>query len=321
VKWVAILLPIVGAMIVPGSVRAEPRTVVMEPGTQPVPPPSTTSNPAAPPPAVTGTSQGQPQQPPSPTTPVQSGAPGQPDLRGTRNAPIAVEITNAAELQTKTLSGIQTQGAQTQGQGLTPGAASVRAPYVGWALVIIALIQAAVFAVQAILLKRTVARMDATAEQQLRAYISVTPDNVVAWNQPEGISVSFNIENHGQTVGSRIRYDFGIAIIDRLPSDAVMPATTAQLSANNTLFPREKRGYRFDLRRTVTAAEAADVETDAKRLYVWGTLFYHDAFGTQRTTGFSFSAGGAAFAQTQRGTRGTLTAWHWEFGAQHNATT
>jgi hypothetical protein len=160
--------------------------------------------------------------------------------------------------------------------------------------------------------------MDATSEQQLRAYISVNPENVAAWNQPENVAVSFNIENHGQTVGSDIGYDFGIDIINRLPPDAVMPATSERLTANNALFPKEKRAVRLEFKRTATASEVTDVEAGVKRLYVWGTLSYRDAFGKQRTTGFAFSAGGAAFAQTQRG---TLSAWQWELGPHHNQAT
>lgn len=193
--------------------------------------------------------------------------------------------------------------------------------FLGWALAIIGVLQVVVFGVQAMLLKRTVGRMDATAEQQLRAYISVTPDNVAAWNQPGNISVSFNIENHGQTVGSDLRYDYGLDIIGRLPSDAVMPPTTDRITANNSLFPKDKRSVKLEFKRTVTATEVADVESDVKRLYVWGTLLYRDAFGKQRTTGFAFSAGGPGFAQMQRGPRSTLAAWHWEFGSQHNAAT
>jgi hypothetical protein len=163
--------------------------------------------------------------------------------------------------------------------------------------------------------------MDATSEQQLRAYISVTPDNVAAWNEPGNISVSFYIENHGQTVGADLRYDYGLDIIDRLSPDAAMPPTTDRITANNSLFPKERRSVRLEFKRTLTATEVAEVETDAKRLYVWGTLLYRDTFANQRTTGFAFSAGGPGFAQMQRGPRSTLTAWQWEFGAQHNAAT
>lgn len=313
VKWAAILISVVCATFGPAPVRAEPRTVTVEPGSQPAPPASQPPGPipAAPqPPAPTiATNAGQSQQPPP--APVQNTVPRPADLRGTKGAPLAVEITNAADLQ---------PGARLASPG--QGVAHRRLlPFLGWVLAVIALIQLVVFSIQAMLLKRTVARLDATAEQQLRAYISVTPDNVTAWDQPENLAILFHIENHGQTVGSEIHYDYGIEIMDRLPSDAIMPATTDRLAVNNALFPREKRSVRLEFKRTGTAAEVTDVETDVKRLYIWGTLFYRDTFGKQRTTGFSFSAGGAAFAQTQRGTRGTLTAWQWEIGPRHNEAT
>jgi hypothetical protein len=238
------------------------------------------------------------------------------DLRGTKSAPLAVEVTNAADLQPRFRPETPDQGPL-----LSAGKGQEGWHVLGWALAIIAVIQAVVFGVQASLLKRMVARMDATTEQQLRAYISVTPDNVAAWNQPGNISVSFNIENHGQTVGSDLRYDYGLDIIDRLRSDAGMPATTDRIIANNSLFPKEKRSVRLEFKRTVTATEVADVETDVKRLYVWGSLLYRDTLGKQRATAFAFSAGGPGFAQMQRGPRSTLTAWHWEFGAHHNTAT
>jgi len=311
-------------MVSPGLLRAEPRTVTLEPGSQSAPTPTVIPQPTAqqttvplPSAPVAGTGAGQPQQSPAQaTSPIPNTTQGQPDLRGTKSAPLAVEITNAADLQPQS-------GPERPGQAPPPRAVpGLRAlPFLGWALAVIALIQVVVFGIQAILLKQTIARMDATAEHQLRAYISVAPDNVAGWNQPENIAISCHIENHGQTVGSDIRYAYGIDIIDRLPSDAVMPATTGQLTANNTLFPKEKRSVRLEFKRTATATEVSNVETDVKRLYVWGTLFYRDAFGNPRTTDFAFSAGGAAFAQTQRGARGTLAAWPWEFGAHHNEAT
>jgi hypothetical protein len=321
VRWAALLLPIMVATVAPGLPRAEPRTVVVEPGSQSAPAPSQVPQPATSPPEVSqprapeaGTSEGQPGQSSSQAgAPVPNTPPGQPDLRGTKSAPLAVEITNAADLQSR--SGSERPGQTAAGHG--HGALR----FLGSALAIIALIQIVVFGLQAIWLKRTVARMDATAEQRMRAYISVTPVNVTSWNQSENISISLDIENHGQTIGSDIRYEFGIDIIDRLPSDAVMPATSERLTANNALFPEQKRSVRLEFKRTATAAEVTAVEAGLKRLYLWGTLFYRDAFGNQRTTGFSFSAGGAGFAQIQRGPRGTLTAWHWEFGAHHNAAT
>ena len=312
-RWAAILLPIICTTVAPGLLRAEPRTVTLDPGSQSTQVPSIIPQPAIQPPAVpqppapiAGTGEAQAQQPPA--TPVPNTTPNLLDLRGTKSAPLAVEVTNAADLQ-------------RQAPPLSAGQGRQGWPFLGWVLAIIAVIQGAVLGVQTIFLKRTVARMDAASEQQLRAYISVTPDNVAAWNQPGNISVSFNIENHGQTVGSDLRYDYGLDIIGRLPPDAAMPPTTDRITANNSLFPREKRPVRLEFKRTVSATEVADVETDVKRLYVWGTLMYRDTFGKQRTTGFAFSAGGPGFAQMQRGPRSTLTAWHWEFEAHHNMVT
>lgn len=227
-----------------------------------------------------------------------------------------MEITNAADLQPRS-------GPERPGQGPLPDAIPGRRglPFLGWGLAIIAVIQIVVFGIQANLLKRTIARLDTNAEQQLRAYISVTPDHVGVRQQPENIVVSFNIENHGQTVGSDLRCEYGIDMIDRLPSDAVMPAATDHLTANNALFPKEKRSVRLAFKRAATATELTGVETGSKRLYVWGTLFYRDAFGKPHTTGFSFSAGAAAFAAAQRSAVGDLTASQWEFGANHNAAT
>lgn len=53
------------------------------------------------------------------------------------------------------------------------------------------------------------------AERQLRAYISVTPKSVINWmNSTNRIMISFDIENHGQTIGFDIYYQFNMAILE-----------------------------------------------------------------------------------------------------------
>jgi len=160
-----------------------------------------------------------------------------------------------------------------------------------------------------------------TAEQQLRAYISITPKLIFNWRHKSNIIIiGFDIENHGQTVGSEITYDFSMAILNApLDNGFVFPDANSQYTQNNSLFPKTIVPVRLFFDRTVTNSEIADIEAGSKRFHVWGTMHYRDAFNEQRTTRFSFSFGGPDFANSMKGVPGAQ--WYWEHSQHHNDAT
>lgn len=168
---------------------------------------------------------------------------------------------------------------------------------------------------------RLVAGADETAQRQLRAYISITPVVVLNWRHKDQkyhkVGVSFNIENHGQTIGTEIAYDFSMKVLDfPLPEIYIDMAHNRQYDQNNSLFPRTNVPVRLWFDRDLTGAEIAEIESGAKRFHTWGTMHYRDAFKELRHTRFSFSFGGPDFANYIKKIKDAK--WNWEYGKHHN---
>lgn len=104
------------------------------------------------------------------------------------------------------------------------------------------------------------------AEQQLRAYVSITPKIVFNWrHQTNILQVGFDIENHGQTIASEITYDFSMMILKvPLPDTFIFPKTNRKFEQNNSLFPRTITPVRFFFDRTITTNEIVDIENGSK---------------------------------------------------------
>ncbi len=169
--------------------------------------------------------------------------------------------------------------------------------------------------------RRLVKGADKTAESQLRAYISITPKDVLNWrhNTYPIIGISFEIENHGQTIGFEICHSFSMDVLDRLPPKAEMPSPLLQYDQNNSLFPRVSVPVRLLFNRVLTAQEITDIEMGTKRFYTWGIMSYRDAFQQMRTTRFSFSFGGPEFSNSMK--KVPDATWNWEHGQHHNDAT
>jgi hypothetical protein len=163
-----------------------------------------------------------------------------------------------------------------------------------------------------------------TAQDQLRAYISVTAKLVLNWRhatpQTHALAVGFDIENHGLTIGREIRHNFSMAIFSNpLPNGFAFPEADRQFDQNNSLFPRTSVPVRLFHNQTLTNNEMISIENGATRFHTWGIMTYRDAFQQLRTTRFSFSFGGPDFAASMRNVQGA--AWTWENGPGHNDAT
>jgi hypothetical protein len=160
-----------------------------------------------------------------------------------------------------------------------------------------------------------------TAASQLRAYISVTPKLVLNWgHKTNNLGVSFDIANHGQTIGSDIRHSFSMAILDSpLPAGHVFAKPERQHDQTISLFPRMIVTVRLFLDSLLTADEIAGIEKGDKRFHTWGVMTYRDAFQKMHTTRFSFSFGGPDFVNSMKKVPGAT--WSWEHGPHHNDAT
>jgi hypothetical protein len=164
----------------------------------------------------------------------------------------------------------------------------------------------------------TISHMRETAERQLRAYISITPKDVINWtNKPNRIGVRFDLKNHGQTPGSKIVFNFSMAVLwNPFPPNFILPPTDGQYDQNNALFPLSDVPVGLFINRDLTEEEIRAVEDNSKRFHVWGVMHYRDAFDNPRTTRFSFSFGGVDFANAMKNVAGAK--WNWEHGQGHN---
>ncbi len=162
-----------------------------------------------------------------------------------------------------------------------------------------------------------------TGERQLRAYISITPKNVMNWKLntvTNRVGFEFEIRNHGQSPGFEICYDYWMGFADSpFPKGFELPSVDRQYDQNNSLFPDAEVPVRLIFERVLTAEEINDIELGSKRFHLWGIMRYRDIFKENRTPKFSFSFGGPDFSKAMRGTAGAK--WNWENGQGHNDAT
>jgi hypothetical protein len=170
-------------------------------------------------------------------------------------------------------------------------------------------------------IRRLAKTANRTAEAQLRAYISVTPKQVLNWgHKTNNLGISFDIVNHGQTIGSDIRHSFSMAILDApLPNGHVFQKPEREHDQTISLFPRMIVPVRLYLDSLLTADEITGIEKGDKRFHTWGVMSYRDAFRKMRTTRFSFSFGGPDFANSMKKVPGAT--WSWEHGPHHDEAT
>ena len=165
--------------------------------------------------------------------------------------------------------------------------------------------------------QRLVKGSEDTAERQLRAYISITPKDVINWDSQNRIGVSFDLKNCGNTPGFEILFNYSIDLLPSpLPSDFVFPPSSIQYDMNSALFPQSDVPVRAFLQRDLTKEEVSAVETNIKRVHAWGFMHYRDAFNKQRRTRLSFSFGGPDFTNAMK--KIPDVKWNWEHGRGHN---
>ena len=133
-------------------------------------------------------------------------------------------------------------------------------------------------------------------QRQLRAYVGTTfgEESGKSSFYPPGLAIiRLPIHNFGQTPAYEVRYEAGIDLrAYPLPknNDFKVPSIENNTAPNPfTLFPNmtTPMGIVVHTKRPLTQSEVASIQ-DGKthQMYVWGTISYRDAFGTQRWTHF-----------------------------------
>ena len=138
--------------------------------------------------------------------------------------------------------------------------------------------------------RKLVGDAKASSEKQLRAYVSVTPSFMWNFDRTTLVAIKCQLNNHGQTPA----HDFfiesaGVSVWpDPLPDGWEFPEPHKGVRPKNVIFPGSNRLITPYSDRPFTQQEIDDsiFVGRGKRIYVFGTIKYKDAFGFDRWTTF-----------------------------------
>jgi hypothetical protein len=148
-----------------------------------------------------------------------------------------------------------------------------------------------------------------TEHRQLRAYVGFVPpsDNQIvnSFIPPAKPTIRLNPRNFGQTPAYKAKISSNIAVEDfPLPKTFAFPLVRGLNPPNPiTIFPGtfDIAGIFADADRPLTQEELIAIQDGKrKRLYVWGTLDYEDAFGDLHFTNYCLDFYGVTEKQVQR---------------------
>jgi hypothetical protein len=129
-----------------------------------------------------------------------------------------------------------------------------------------------------------------TSRAELRAYVSGTPNFIVAFDASHPAGARFDIKNVGHTPAHKVQSRSTVDVFSEpLPSNFVFPEIAQPATPPATLFRDELLIGSITARRLFSAAEIADVQIRKACIYVYGIITYEDGFGVARTTRFSRS--------------------------------
>ena len=132
-----------------------------------------------------------------------------------------------------------------------------------------------------------------TSRAQLRAYVSASPYWITSFSETHLATARFRLKNHGVTPAMEVIHRSRIVALKWPFKEAAFPELTGDFSPALVIFPSaEFSGYSTQSV-CFTAAEIADILAKTKRVYIYGEVYYRDAFQRQRRTEFCTSVTGA----------------------------
>jgi hypothetical protein len=170
--------------------------------------------------------------------------------------------------------------------------------------------------------------MRSTAQRQLRAYISFTPQVLMnAYPQRKPIA-KFKIKNTGQTPAYNIRY---ITTLEILPhpmvdhqGDLVSPGHEPTPIAGRPIHSQEHIDGEAHAENPLTFEDFQRMNGPDHRLYLAGIVWYEDIFGVTRKTKFCVYIGGPEFADIATAAHVSgqpVQSLDWSFSHVHNEAT
>jgi hypothetical protein len=222
----------------------------------------------------------QPAQPPPCCSVPEAAQPAVPDSRGTAEHPFVVDA-----IPVKTATDVAREDADRAARA----AADYWAKRIGiWTLVLL-FVQALALAIQAWALIRTVRSSDRTSRTQLRAYVFVRSHVLAPMFVGRPLTATLAVRNYGPTPARRLRINAGMYLGNVFPEHGIQDVPTPQVG---TLAPNALYEFSVTQEGALTEEQVREMSTGALKLFVFGTIYYTDAFRVERFTKFRLMTGG-----------------------------
>ena len=129
-----------------------------------------------------------------------------------------------------------------------------------------------------------------TAQRQLRAYVSGTPEFLLPVDDSASLRVRFKIHNSGATPAHEVRHRASVVVL--LREDFRLPSLSANFSAPGVLFPNAALYGLATPEAPLDEATVVAVREGSARLYCYGEIDYVDSFMHPHTTRFCHEISG-----------------------------
>jgi hypothetical protein len=125
------------------------------------------------------------------------------------------------------------------------------------------------------------------SRRQLRAYIIVTPNFMVAFDDKAPARFRALLRNDGLTPAFRVTHKLAIALIPfPIPAEVYLPEPPGLDKTEFVIFPRDSITAEYANVYSFTPAEIADIKAARVAIAVFGTVFYEDIFKKKHWTRF-----------------------------------
>ena len=129
-----------------------------------------------------------------------------------------------------------------------------------------------------------------TAQRQLRAYVSGTPEFMFSIDESRSPRVRFKLHNSGATPAHEVRHRASVAVLSG--EDFRLPSVPENFSAPAVLFPGAVLCGLATGETPLDEATVAALREGTARLYCYGEIDYVDAFMHPHTTRFCHEIAG-----------------------------
>jgi hypothetical protein len=132
--------------------------------------------------------------------------------------------------------------------------------------------------------------MEQTAQRQLRAYVSVVLDQLVPQNRVTDyrFEIRMKVRNTGQTPAHAVNIRGRLGIFPYpLPDNVDLAIAAERFDQSGHFNPGQEGAFRARLDEQISDDEIREIMTgDNRKLYIYGAVFYQDAFGKDHHTNF-----------------------------------